>query len=421
MPRRTDPFFIRLLAATGLFFCGSSLAVAGGFYAPYQSGPAIAAALAGASARADDASFLLFNPAIGADFSNNSIYLGAQVFSPSIKFKTKSATSPLGAPLTADGSSGEIAETAFAPSFAAAVPLTDGLVLGFTGGSPFAAKIEADPNWAGRFQVLRTDMETINLGISLSYRLTPWISVGAGLNVQRFDGKFEKTELFDNPFVAAPLIEARGFLKGEDWGIGGSAGILLTPVPGTRLGVSYRSRIKHDFKGEAGLYLPLIPADTARYELTTPDVVSIGLEQQITPELRLFSEVQWVNWSLFDGFDIALGSGDRDVRPLDWEDTWMAGIGLGYTIHPGMEITVGLHYDTSVTEGGNTFSPDSDRVMFGFGLTKSFDNAGKLSLHYAHMRFDGAPIDVQDIRTGTLSADFDGKLDILGATYRLDW
>lgn len=393
---------------------------AGGFYAPYQSGPALGTALAGATARNDDPSFLFFNAASAAATKSATVYIGAQVFSPSIKLDVRNATSPLMVPITADGSSGEMAETAIAPSFAAAIPLAEGLVLGITGNAPFAAKIEANPTWAGRFQLLRTDMKTTNVTSTLSYQVAPWLAIGAGMQVQEFDGKFEKTELAFLPGLQFP-IEARGFLTGKDWGFGAVAGLMLTPADGTRIGISYRSRIRHDFEGRAGLYLPFVPRDTAKYDLVMPDVVSIGLEQRVTPALRLFAEVEWVNWSVFKGFDIALGSGLRDVRPQDWEDTFMAAVGFGYMVRPGVELTAGIHYDTAVTQGGNTFSPDSDRIMVGIGLNTDLGSHGRLSLHYAHLFFDGSAIDVADVRTGTMQADFKGSLDVFGATYRYSW
>lgn len=55
-----------VLAAS--FCLGCAPAWAGGFYSPYQSGSAIASALAGATARADDPSFFFFNPAIASSF-----------------------------------------------------------------------------------------------------------------------------------------------------------------------------------------------------------------------------------------------------------------------------------------------------------------------------------------------------------------
>ncbi len=71
----------------------------------------------------------------------------------------------------------------------------------------------------------------------MSYQLTPQISVGAGLQLQYSDIKALNTTDYE-----ADL---------DDFAVGGTAGINVTPFRGTSIGLGYRSRIEHDFEGSS--------------------------------------------------------------------------------------------------------------------------------------------------------------------------
>ena len=397
-------------------------AFAGGFYAPYQSGQAIGSALAGASARSDDSSFFFFNPATIAGLERANVTMEGRIFVPSVRIEAERATSPLGMDITGAGNSGDLAGIVGAPGGFAAIPLAKNIWLGIGASGHFAVDIDADPGWAGRFQLLKTDIVGWNFSSALVVRVTDWLALAGGVQIQHLTGEFEKSELI--PTFFGPL-ESRGFLEGDDWATGGIAGILLTPTDSTRIGIGYRSQLSHRLKGTAGAVLPgiPIPVDSAEFDVDLPDIVSVGLEQRISPTLRIFLEGQWVGWSRFKGFDIAFGSGrPNELRAQDWDDTWMGAIGFGYMIQPGTEITAGVHYDTAVTDGGgNTLSPDGNRTMVALGLNHKVMDRGVLSLYYAHVFFEDAPIEVTQPRSGSFEGTFEADLDIIGLSLRMDW
>ena len=423
---RAQVFFWLAIVGIPNFSLNYDTAHAGGFYAPYQTGQSIGTALAGSSARSDDAGFFFFNPATITGLDGATVTFEGRVFVPNVRIQSQQAVSPFGIDITAAGDSGNLSTTQGAPAGFVAIPLTKDLWLGAGVSGHFAVEIDANPTWAGRFQLLKTDMIGVNFSSALAWKITDWLAIAGGIQVQKFEGEFEKSELVPlSPF--GPFIEARGFLEGEDWGVGAIAGILLTPTETTRIGVGYRSQISHRLKGTAGAVLPIpgvtLPVDTAEFDVDLPDIVSVGLEQRIGSSLRLFLEGQWVGWSRFKGFDIAFGSGrPNELRAQEWDDTWMGAIGFGYMIQPGTEFTAGVHYDTAVTDGGgNTLSPDGNRTMIGLGLSHRVMERGVVSLHYAHVFFEDAPINVAQPRSGAFAGTFEADLDIFGVSLRMDW
>lgn len=411
---------IRSLACLALVLAACQSASAGGFYAPYQSGKAMGTALAGCSARSDDASFFFCNPATIGGLDGPSAVIDTKLFAPSVKIEANSAFSPLGANLSAAGGSGEMTETAFAPTFFAAIPIASDLWLGLGATGHFAVDIAANPGWAGRFHLIETDMTGINITAALAWRAAPWITISAGVQAQQFDAQFTKSELIPTPFG---FVEALGYLDGEDRAFGAVAGILLTPGEGTRIGIGYRSALTHHMRGEAGAVLPGIPVETATFDVDLPHIVTLGIEQRVNPHLRLFAEGQWVGWSRFKGFDIAFGSGrPNELRAQTWDDTWLLAAGFGYLLRPGTELTAGIHYDTAVTDGGtNTLSPDGARTTIAIGFTHKIDHNATISAQYAHVFFEDAAINVAGPTSGTLNGVYEAELDTFGVNVAINW
>ena len=401
-------------------------ALAGGFYVPYQSGAALQSALAGSSARTDSPSFFFFNPATIADTTSPTISVEASAFIPDVSISVQSATAPVtqgGFDMTAFGGSGHMTGEAFGPAVFAAIPVHHDVVLGFGFSAPFAAILDADPAWAGRFHLLKTDMRAYNGSAALAWRINEMIAIAGGIQVQWFEGEFDRSESLP---VVTPLglafVEQRGFLKGDSVGVGFTAGILLTPWDGTQIGVGYRSEIVHDLEGSAGVRTPGAAADTAFFEIPTPHVVSIGLVQDITDSVRLLAEAVWMDWSRFRGFDIAFGSGrPNELRPQAWDDSYLFAFGIEADVTEATTVRGGIHFDSGVSDGGdNTISPDGDRTMVAFGLTHTPNDRVEISAHYAHVFFKDAPISVVDpLRTGSLQATFESDLDIFGASVKI--
>ncbi|MCB1478536.1 MAG: outer membrane protein transport protein [Rhodobiaceae bacterium] len=403
--------------------CASGPAFAGGFYAPYQSATANATAIAGATAGTGDPSGLFFNPASNASLQGHQIYVDAKVFIPDLTLNAAAATTPnttFNQPLPPNSVS-DLAGEAFAPNVYASYSINERLKLGFAFYSPFAAKIDAeDPTWSGRYQLTKTDITTYSGTLSLAYQLTETLAVGGGVTVEYFDGKFERTEIGPGGF------DYTGFLEGDDVEVGFSAGLIWKPHDGTTIGLAYRSQMDHDFNGSAGLRD--VVAYGAQYDLTMPQIVSLGIRQKLHSGWTLLGEIEWQDFSTFTGFDIALAPPSpvsRDVRPQSWDDSWIFAIGAEYRPDEKNTWRFGIQYDTAVSDGGgNTLSPDADRIMVGLGYERQVSDRFKWSAFYAHVFYDDAAINVTPSATntqGTLIGSMETDLDMFGVSGTFTW
>lgn len=397
-------------------------ASAGGFHSPYQSTTAIGTAFAGATARADDAGFFFFNPSSISSLDGRQTFIDARGFIPNVRIEPSGASSPLGASTLADGQSGNLARNALAPGSTTVAPLAPGLMLGLGTSAHFATDAETSGFWAGRYHLVKSYMVGLNATGALSWQATPWLAVAAGIQVQYMDNRFENTVAI--PIGPGAPVEAAAYLKASSWAAGAVAGITLTPREGTRIGISWRPPMTHHMKGRTGARIAGIAVEKVSYDLDLPATASLGLEQRLGRDWRLFAEWQWAGWSRFKGFDFSFASGRPDEhRPIDWQDTWLASLGLGYRLTEATEITLGLALDkgASRTGSGTTLSPDSDKVIAGIGLVHDAAGLGRFSLSYGRVVLDEGIVHANSAASGTLDGKLVGRMDMLGIGYTHRW
>ena len=106
-----------------------------------------------------------------------------------------------------------------------------------------AGAAQYEDNWSGRYYTQKVELLTLGAGINGAYRVNDWLSVGGGPFA--LYGDLEERVALNNLVVGQD-----GRLKFEDdeLGFGGMAGLMLEPIQGTRVGVTYISPVKLDFK-----------------------------------------------------------------------------------------------------------------------------------------------------------------------------
>ena len=401
------------------------VADAGGFYVREQSTSALASAIAGAAAHGPDASHIFYNPATILDAKGNQLTIDARGFFANADITAQTGISPFG-DITVLGDSGELTEPAIAPGLYGSYKLSNDLAIGIGISSPFAVVIETNPVWAGQFQLTKTDMTTININPVVAYRLAPGIHIAGGFQAEYFDADLRKTEIIPVAFApnGAPIAfaPAAGFVEGDGYGYGGTAGVVFKPNNAFSVGLSYRSHIEHHLKGKAGADLPGVPDDGAKFDVTTPEIVTLAVRAALTDRLTLLAQAEWAGWSRFDGFRFSFASGRPDeIRPQEWRDTWFGAVGLKYQYSDQTELSFGVSHDQAASEGANnTLSPDGDRTLIALGASHRVTDYLTLRSSYAHMFIMDAPINVTNA-TGTLVGNFQSDLEIVGVSANFQW
>src|SRR3989441_11009724 len=227
------------LAVAGAFAGGVSQAHASAFALIEQNASGLGNSYAGAAAAAEDASTIFYNPA-GMSLlpQGMQISTGLALIQFSAKFSDSGSAQ-------SGGNGGDAGGLSAVPNLYFAMDLAKDWKFGVGVSVPFGLKTEYDPTWMGRFQAIKSDIKTLNVNPSVSYKLDDKMSFGFGLNYQHIDAEFTNA-------INIGAAEELAVIKAKDksgWGF--NLGAMFQLAPDTRLGVSYRSAIKYHLTGKA--------------------------------------------------------------------------------------------------------------------------------------------------------------------------
>ena len=295
---------MKLIPAAILALSAGS-AVASAFQLLEQNASGLGNAYAGSAAVADNASTIFFNPAGMTQLQPREISAGLTGVLTSYKF-TNSGSST-GA-LTGNG--GDPGGLGLIPNGYLSWALNKDLYVGVGFGAPFGLKTDYDNPWLGGAQAIKFDIKTYNINPSIAYRVNNMVSLGFGVDWQRMEAEYVRIAGV-NPapiagVVPVPLTSTTVQLKADDDSWGWNAGVLLNLSPSTKVGVSYRSSVKHKLDGSltasgpaalAAFHVSQSGPATADIEL--PETFIVSATQAINSQWEMLGDISWTGWSRY--------------------------------------------------------------------------------------------------------------------------
>jgi long-chain fatty acid transport protein len=377
-------------------------------------------ALAGPAA-IDDASVVWYNPAAMTLSGGSSVTVSVAAIEPSIYFENAASSGAFASPGTGNGGDG--GRFALVPQVYAKTSIGEKWRLGVGFNAPFGLKTSYDEGWRGQLLALSSEVKSYNLNPSVGYRLSPILSLGAGLDIQRFT-----TELTN---FAGPLGNAD--LKASDTALGFNLGVMVNLTGGARLGIGYRSAISYhlhgsaDFSAGQGMF-----NSGAQAELKVPESASLSSLVPLSPQWELMADITWTRWNRIQQFEVvrttpcALGAAGSVVAelPFAWSNSTRVALGANYNLVQGWKLRVGVARDPTstndVTRGPRL--PDEDRTILGIGPQWWVSQRGSLDLAYVHDFVPDAAVHntIPNV-PGALVGQFRVSADILAVQYNQSW
>jgi long-chain fatty acid transport protein len=406
----------------------SGSARAGGFFDATQSASSAGNAGAGATALAEDASTIFYNPA-GLALINASEVVTASGFSfVGQDVANGSGRDAVGLPIT--GNTGTNPQIVVQPSLFFAYPLDTRLHLGLGVFAPFGQSMKYSDSWIGRYQVQQVSLETIDVRPALSYQLLNWLSVGASLDIVYAD--FKRSNAIDFGSIcfaqfsparcgllglAPGNADGRLVANGTDWGVGYDFGVLVQPTPWLRFGLNYRSALRNPLSGSAQFNVPAaaLPLTaggafqntTVQANLPFPAVISAGLAYDATDRWTVLLDLSWTNWNALKALSDTFGNATPvSYQPLNWHNSWRGAVGADYRISDPLLLRIGFAFDqTPVPSQFRTADlPQSDGITVAVGATYQIASWLKLTGSYAYSHWSAAQFSYSTPAGGTLSA-----------------
>ena len=443
LSHRLTVFFLACLIAAFT----QAAAHASGFALIEQSVSGLGNAYSGGAAAAEDASTIFYNPAGLTRLQGTQILPGAHVIIPSAKFSNDGSTRFTGAPLSG-GNGGDGGVTKVIPNFYASTQVGK-VYFGLGVNAPFGLATKYDSGWVGRYHAIESDVLTININPSIAFKATDNLSIGAGLSAQYLKAKLSNAidvggisfARSRNP-LALSLSDGFVELNGDSWGFGFNLGALYEFSKDTRVGISYRSRIKHklegdaDFSGTDALAAAAGFFDRSVYaNIMLPDSASVSFVHSFSPQWTVMADFTWTNWSLFKElrvqFDPVAGrtTAADSVTTENWRDNYRYSIGVSYMPDPKWTFRSGVAYDTAAVRNAEYRTPripDADRIWLALGAGYKLSDNFAVDLGYAHIfvkdsrigKTATGPTDENFFR-GNLHGSYDSHINIISAQAKI--
>lgn len=364
---------------------------------------------AGAAARAQGPSTLSSNVAGIAWLPSTQITAGAQVLHSNLDFKTDGGTTISG------GDSGSAMKWLPSGSFFLSHELNEDWSVGFASYGDFGLSLNYANDWSGRYFMQNGEILGMTLLPALAYRVNAQWAVGAGLRA--FYGGIDSHIAVDNnPLGILDRPDGQLKYQDHDWGYGANLGVIFTPLPGTRLGMSYTSEIEVKF--DDGLNLEgasphinsllrergVLGADT-HIKMHVPQTLTFSLYHQLDDRWALLASANWQDWSRFGEVGIDLDSNAPHSSTLDsnYHDTSHLSLGTQCLVDPRLMWSFGFGYDSSpVDDKDRTLTvPMGESWRFGTGLTYSLDKQTDVNLSYELVWLGSMSVEQENSRPST--------------------
>jgi long-chain fatty acid transport protein len=373
----------------------------------------------------DDASAISYNPA-----NLTLLEGGSAVISATFPKQENTYDNPLNPAGSVDSND----EWIVLPNLYYAQPLGDkGIALGLGVTTPFGQGIDWDStdvfNPFAPVSIYDGEIKVINFNPSVAFKIGDSISVGVGADIyySELDFKALVGDIANAP--GAPTGQAEA--DGDDVAVGGNFGVTWNVTDRQRLVFTYRSEVEMDYEGDFDVTPSLVPFpgpgshpfvnSDFGLEITYPTTIGAGYGIELTDNIRVEANIEWIEWSVNDSQDADLGvnnivfGGPLSI-PQDWDDTITVGVGGDWQFHENWMVRAGYIYLESPIPD-STISPtlpDADRHALSLGLGYTM-GAHAIDVAYTYSIYDDREAGFLENQAYPGTYDIDS--DLFGLTY----
>ena len=386
-----------LLAVWGCLI-GTPASVYGSGFALFEAGARGSALMGTMVARADDPSAIFYNPAGLVQLPGFQVMGGCSFIVPRVEIVTHFGGVDTGTLMDSHVSA--------VPHLFASYRVAERVWLGLGLNSPFGLGIKYNDTWPGGANVIKGDIQTLNLNPTVAVKITDHLAAGAGLDIMYFN--FAMQRILPLPFVGPQTLH----LEGDTWGLGFNLGLHLKPSDFLSLGISYRSQVRQQVSGPAQFQPYNALNAPASGSIILPDMIFAGIMVRPLDKLSVEVGAIWTHWSLFRNFDIKFDNvlGTLSERK-NWHDTWRGQLGVEYRALPWLDLRAGysLENEPMPDRYVDYLVPSSDR-RHNFSCGTGFRwRAMTMDLAYTLVYMPDHTVNTS-LATGVLPSTFQGRL-----------
>jgi long-chain fatty acid transport protein len=290
---------------------------------------------------------------------------------------------------------------------------------------PTAPYLSYDPEGPQRYQLQNSLIWQAYAGPSVAQRITPWLTVGAGLQYTflRVEEQLAATicMLPDPEDCADPTKNTEDStndlgLSVKNWDpfeLSWNAGFIVTPIPQLQIGASVQPPISYSAPGSLTATFDenfnlasqidgteFTDADTT-LKVTVPLVVRAGVQVTPVETVRVELDGTFTQWSTMDEFLITdmdmkvpgADGGFLDGQNLElnedihfktgFQDSWSVRLGGDWRVNDWAQVRLGGHYEASAIPDATVGVNLPDGGKFGVGAGATFTVAKRVAIDVA--------------------------------------
>jgi long-chain fatty acid transport protein len=233
-----------------------------------------------------------------------------------------------------------------------------------------------------------SSVKVIDVNPGFAYRVNPHWSLALGANVLRGEANYN-TSFANNNFT--------NDLKGTayDW----NAGVLYSPQPSTRIGLSYRSSYDLHAKGPSEF---LGEKTQAHANMKFPSKLLFSVDQKVNAKWDALASVFHTSWGQLQNLTIINTSTGGGIVPsstqivdMHYKDTNLYSVGALYHYSKQLTLSAGIGRDISPVRDGyrDLRLPDTDRTDVGLGMAYQLDKNSGFNLSFQKVFARAAQVD----------------------------
>ena len=377
-----------------------------GYQVAEQGAANMGSAMAGSTANANkDASAAFWNPssAVFVDFAEGQSTMVSAAISailPTLSFHDEGSVNPYGSKRSND-----CGVDSYVPNLYVVQKFTDDLYGTLSITAPYGLESDYDDDWIGNIQAQRSYLFTIDINPSVVYKVNDWLSVSGGLSVQY---AYCTLSQFN------PLMGGHMRLSGDSWNVGGNIGITIKYAEDGRLGLHWRSAVRHTLEGS----LAGIPS-SIEAEMASPDIITLGVYQRLRgmfDRFAVLAEYAYTNWSMFH--ELAVTGTVNPTVIENWKDT--SRVALGFHYYPEFDENLILRFGAAWDESPVRSPVDKtpripccDRVWLSTGLGYTWDNI-TFDFAYTYIFLTGSG-DINRMDNVLVKGTYSGHIHVISA------
>ena len=390
--------------------CLASSAMAGGYRVALQGQKALGMGHAGV-AMTDSSEVVFFNPGSltrledDRDFTGGITLLEAEtLYQNELTNSSARTDNPLGTPINAYYASRLSSEMSWG--------------LGIY--TPYGNAVEWETDWEGSHLVNNIELKTIFIQPTISYQIDDTYSVGFGLayvsGLVNFNRNLSTSLIDANGNRSNVTIDASGV---DAWGV--NLGLFAKFNEELSLGVSYRSKVDLEARGESADFANIPGALQTAYADTTfdadlvlPAELTIGVAYQYSDKTTLAFDLNRTFWSAYDEltvtFDNAAGV---STNPRNYKDANIYRFGVQHQYNDQWTLRGGIYIDESPVRDGY-FAPETprnDSIGYTAGASYQYNENMEFDVSLLILTFDEVDNSYDYYEEGGTPIPFGGTYD----------